>query len=81
MSKQTDPGRFSAFCLILIDESLFLNYIITQTKTGGMRDENAGQNLKQYGVNTLKNSGLERPGELVEMSSVEESMKQESYDF
>ena len=46
-----------------------------------MRDENAGQNLKQYGINMLKNSRLERPGELVEMSSVEESMKQESYDF
>ena len=33
------------------------------------------------GINMLKNSRLERPGELVEMSSVEESMKQESYDF
>lgn len=46
-----------------------------------MRDQNAGQNLKQYGINILKNSRLERPGELVEMSSVEESVKQESYDL
>lgn len=45
-----------------------------------MRDENAGQNLKQYGINILKNSGLGRPDELVEMSSVEESVKQETYD-
>ena len=46
-----------------------------------LRDENAGQNLKQFGLNKIKHSRLERPGEPVEMSSVEESMKQESYDF
>lgn len=46
-----------------------------------LRDENAGQNLKNFGLNILNNSRSERPGEPVEMSSVEESMKQESYDF
>ena len=46
-----------------------------------LRDENAGQNLKQFGINQLKNSRSERPGGLVEMSSVEESVKQESYDL
>lgn len=46
-----------------------------------LRDENAGQNLKQFGLNKIKYSRLERPDEPVEMSSVEESMKQESYDF
>lgn len=46
-----------------------------------IRDANAGQNLKQFGINKLKNTGSERPSGLVEMSSVEESMKQEAYDF
>ena len=46
-----------------------------------LRDENAGQNLKQFGLNKIKYSRSERPGEPVEMSSAEESMKQESYDF
>lgn len=46
-----------------------------------LRDENAGQNLKQFGLNKIKYSRPERPGEPVEMSSAEESMKQESYDF
>ena len=46
-----------------------------------LRDENAGQNLKDFGLNILNNSRLERPGEPVEMSPIEESVKQESYDF
>lgn len=46
-----------------------------------LRDENAGQNLKQFGLNNIKYSRLERPGEPVEMSLAEESMKQESYDL
>lgn len=46
-----------------------------------LRDENAGQNLKDFGLNILNNSRLERPGEPVEMSPMEESVKQESYDF
>ena len=46
-----------------------------------LRDENAGQNLKQFGLNKIKYSRLERPGDPVEMSSVEESVKQESYDL
>lgn len=46
-----------------------------------LRDENAGQNLKQFGLNKIKYSRSERPGEPMEMSSAEESMKQESYDF
>ena len=45
-----------------------------------LRDENAGQNLKDFGLNILNNSRLERPGEPVEMSPIEESVKQESYD-
>lgn len=40
-----------------------------------LRDGNAGQNLKQFGLNKIKYSRLERPGEPVEMSSVEESAK------
>ena len=44
-----------------------------------MRDENAGQNLKQYGINILTNLGQELSEELVEMPSLEGSMKQESY--
>ena len=44
-----------------------------------MRDENAGQNLKQYGINILTNSGQELSSELVEIPSVEGSVKQESY--
>lgn len=46
-----------------------------------LRDENAAINLKQYGINILKNSRYELPGEPLEMSSEEESMKEESYDF
>ena len=46
-----------------------------------LRDENAAINLKQYGINILKNSRYELPGEPLEMSSEEESMKGESYDF
>ena len=46
-----------------------------------LRDENAAINLKQYGINILKNSRQELSDEPVEMSSVEESMKQETYDF
>lgn len=46
-----------------------------------LRDENAAINLKQYGINILKNSRYELPGGPLEMSSEEESMKGESYDF
>ena len=46
-----------------------------------LRDENAAINLKQYGINILKNSRYELPGEPLEMSSGEESMKEESCDF
>lgn len=46
-----------------------------------LRDENAAINLKQYGINILKNSRYELPGEPLEMSSEEESMKEEAYDF
>lgn len=46
-----------------------------------LRDENAAINLKQYGINILKNSRYELPGEPLEMSSEEESMKGESCDF
>ena len=46
-----------------------------------LRDENAGQNLKQFGLNKMKYSRLERPSEPVEMSSVEKSVKQESYEL
>lgn len=46
-----------------------------------LRDENAAINLKQYGINILKNSRCELPGEPLEMSSEEESMKRESYGF
>lgn len=46
-----------------------------------LRDENAAINLKQYGINILKNSRHELSGEPLEMSSKEESMKEESYDF
>lgn len=44
-----------------------------------LRDENAGLNLKQFGLNKIKHSRSERPGGPVEMSSTEESVKQESY--
>ena len=46
-----------------------------------LRDENAAINLQQYGINILKNSRQELPGEPLEMSSQEESMKEESCDF
>ena len=46
-----------------------------------LRDENAAINLKQYGINILKNSRQELSGEPLEMSSEEESMKGESCDF
>ena len=46
-----------------------------------LRDENAAINLKQYGLNILKNSRQELSGEPLEMSSEEESMKEESCDF
>lgn len=46
-----------------------------------LRDENAGQNLKQFFLNKIKYSRSERPGEPVEMSSIEESAKQESYEL
>ena len=46
-----------------------------------LRDENAAINLKQYGINILKNSRYELSGEPLEISSEEESMKGESYDF
>lgn len=46
-----------------------------------LRDENAAINLKQYGINILKDLRYELPGEPLEMSSKEESMKGESYEF
>ena len=46
-----------------------------------LRDENAAINLKQYGINILNNSRQELSGEPLEMSSKEESMKEESCDF
>lgn len=46
-----------------------------------LRDKSAAQNLKDFGLNSLNNSRQELPVEPVEMPSVEESMKQESYGF
>lgn len=46
-----------------------------------MRDENAGQNLRQFGINFLTNTRQGLPTEPAEMSSAEESMKQEAFDF
>ena len=48
------------------------------------RDQNAGQNLITYGFSILlsmiNTAGLERPRELVEMSELSESMKQEAVE-
>ena len=46
-----------------------------------LRDENAAINLKQYGINILKNSRQELSGGPVKVSSVEGPMKQESCGF
>ena len=46
-----------------------------------LRDENAAINLKQYGINILKNSRQELSGEPLEMLSKERPMKEESCGF
>ena len=46
-------------------------------QTHHLRDENAGQNLRDYGMNLIL-TGLGQPEEPVEMSELSESMKQEA---